>query len=405
MPVRSAKFCAALASVVLLATAAPASASPPKTLQVRADRILAAWPAGSVAIMDPTNGTLLYGKNPDKALPPASLLKMITAILVAERLHPDDSVRISAAAGHARDDQIAWREGATFTVDQVLHGMLMESSNGAAIALAQKMFGSMAAFTSAADLRARQLGATHTTIRDPSGLDAAGQHASARDLALIASAFLKIPWLAHVAVTKTYALPWPDTRSATFANLDRFVTSYPGAVGVKNGFTSYAGNCVAAAATRGGKTLIVVVLNGTHVYDTAARLMDAGFATATISAWSPDPLPSELATAAPVGDAVTPSVDAVRALSATKTRDVATVAKQGGGSSLMTWIIVVLVLAYIARVAQIRRRKILRRRARRRARIEVTRKHIEQRYARPPRAPRTLDLRDPEQRQSSTMWR
>ena len=80
--------------------------------------------------------------------------------------------------------------------------------------------------------------------------------------------------------------------TATFANLDRFVTRYPGAVGVKNGYTSVAGNCVAAAATRDGKTLIVVALNGPRIYDTASQLMDAGFATATIGTWHPDPLPS-----------------------------------------------------------------------------------------------------------------
>jgi hypothetical protein len=145
--------------------------------------------------------------------------------------------------------------------------------------------------------------------------------------------------------------------------------------------------------------LIVVVLNGTHLYDTAGKLMDAGFATSTIGSWSPDPLPTPIET-------VTPSVDAVRVLSTTKTHDVATVQRQGGGSSILTWIIVLLVLAYVGRVAQIRRRKVLRRRARQRARIEATRARIEQRYARPPRQPRTLDLRDREedQQRSSAFW-
>src|SRR5438874_8899218 len=263
---------AAAVTIVVLSTAVPASAAAaPDALHVRAERVLSSFPASAVAIADPTNGRLLYGKRADTPLLAASLLKMVTAILVAERLHPDDLVTISAAAGRARDDQIAWRQGATFTVDQVLHGMLMESSNGAAIALAQRVAGSLPAFARLANARAARLGATHTRIVDPSGLDAPGQHASAHDLALIASAFLKIPWLAHVAVTKDYSMPWPDGTTATIGNLDRFVNVYPGAVGVKNGYTSAAGNCVAAAATHGGKTLIVVVLNASHVYDTAAR--------------------------------------------------------------------------------------------------------------------------------------
>src|SRR5579864_1019238 len=210
MPGRS--WCAAAAiCVVLSAGTPPASAAPaPDALHVRADKILTTLPANAVAILDPTTGKLLYGKRADTPLPAASLLKMITAIVVAEHLKPDDTLTISYAAGHARDDQIAWREHAQFTVDQVLHGMLMESSNGAAIALAQRVAGSLPAFARMATARARELGATHTVLVDPSGLDAVGQHASARDLALIAAAFLKIPWLAHIAVTKKFDVPWPE---------------------------------------------------------------------------------------------------------------------------------------------------------------------------------------------------
>lgn len=380
MPGRS--WCAAAAAVVVLATAVPATAAAPDALHIRADRVLTSFPASGVAIMDPTDGQLLYGKRPDTPYPAASLLKMVTAILVAERLHPDDTVTISPAAGHARDDQLAWRQGATFTVDQAIHGMLMESSNGAAIALAQRVAGSLPAFARMANARAAQLGATHTKIVDPSGLDAPGQHASARDLALIASAFLKIPWLAHVAVTKNYSMPWPDGTTAKLGNLDRFVNVYPGAVGVKNGYTSVAGNCLAAAATHKGKTLIVVVLNASHVYEAAAHLMDAGFATSTIGTWAPDPLPVEVA---PV-EAVGPSAFAKR----TEVDPVQHV----GGHSIFPWIIATLVLAYGARVVQIKRRKLRRKRAQRRARIEATRAQIETRYAKPMSTPRTLPLRD-----------
>jgi len=393
MPGRS--WCAAAAVFVVLGIAAPAAASqPPDALHVRADKVLASLPASAVAIMDPTNGRLLYGKRADTPLPAASLLKMVTAIIVAEHLRPDDTLTISPAAGHARDDQIAWRQGATFTVDQVLHGMLMESSNGAAIALAQRVAGSLPAFARMATARAHQLGATHTILVDPSGLDAAGQHASARDLASIASAFLKIPWLAHVAVTKSYTVPWPDNTTATFVNLDRFVNRYPGAVGVKNGFTSVAGNCVAAAATRGGKTLIVVALNGPRIYDTASQLMDAGFATATIGSWRPDPLPS-------VQELPATRVDTGRSLNDAYTP--ATATPKHGGHSLTKIFLAVLVLAYVARVMQIKRRKRRRRRAmraRRRARIEVTRRQIDARYSQRMSTPRVLSLRETEPRRS-----
>lgn len=400
MPARAG--CAAAAVFIVLATGVPAaSAAPaPDTLKARADQVLARLPASAVAIMDPTNGQLLYGKRADTPLPAASLLKMITAIVVAEHLKPEDTLTISYAAGHARNDQIAWREHAQYTVDQVLHGMLMESSNGAAIALAQRVAGSLPAFARMATARARKLGATHTVLVDPSGLDAVGQHASARDLAVIASAFLKIPWLAHVAVTKKFEVPWPESTTATFVNLDRFVNRYPGAVGVKNGYTSVAGNCLAAAATRGGKTLIVVALNGPHIYDTASQLMDAGFATAAIGTWHPDPLPS-------AAEAVSPSADVVRSLKdeTASTVPAATTTAKPHGHSVFKIFVFLLVLAYVARVMQIRRRRIRRRRAmrdRRRARIEITRRQIEARYSQRMSPTRTLDLRDTEERRPRT---
>jgi D-alanyl-D-alanine carboxypeptidase len=401
MPGRS--WCAAAAVFFVLATGVPAaSASTPDALAARANTILTSLPASAVAIVDPTNGRLLYGKRADTPFPAASLLKMVTAIVVAQKLQPQDTLTISEAAGRARDDQIAWRQGATFTVDQVLHGMLMESSNGAAIALAERVAGTLPAFARMANARARQLGAQQTVIVDPSGLDAPGQHATARDLALIASAFLKIPWLAHVAVTKTYSLPWPDGTTAQFHNLDRFVNQYPGAVGVKNGYTSFAGNCVAAAATRNGKTLIVVALNGPHIYDTASRLMDAGFATATIGTWQPDPLPTEVApgvaAAATPAAATTaePTANAAATTTAAATAEPTATVKHHR-HPLLKLVVFVLALAYVARFVQIRRRKIRRRRAmraQRLARVEVTRKQIEARYSQKVRAPRALPLRE-----------
>src|ERR1041385_8331397 len=118
MPGRS--WCAAAAIVVVLVSGRPAAeAAPgPAALAARADKVLTTLPAAAVAIMDPTNGRLLYGKRADTPLPAASLLKMITAIVVAEHLKPDDTLTISYAAGHARDDQIAWRQNAQYTVDQ-----------------------------------------------------------------------------------------------------------------------------------------------------------------------------------------------------------------------------------------------------------------------------------------------
>jgi D-alanyl-D-alanine carboxypeptidase-like protein len=181
-----------------------------------------------------------------------------------------------------------------------------------------------------------------------------------------------VPWLAHVVATKDFPVPWPDGTTAHFGNIDRFVNEYPNAVGVKNGYTTLAGNCVAAAAVRDGKTLVVVVMNDPHVYDTAAHLMDAGFESGVpIGTWKPDELPQQVA----------PSVDAVRNLAVAKTQDV--VEPVIHHHFPLRLVVAGIVLLWGARVIQIRRRRIRRRRAQREARMAARRARVDQLYVGP----------------------
>lgn len=231
-----------------------------------------------VAIYEPSTNRFLYSSRAQTPLPPASLTKMVTALLVSQRLKPTDTLRISWAAANARADEIRWPRGARFTVDQVLHGMLIQSSNGAAIALAERVAGSVPSFIPILNAKARSLGAVHTHFVDPHGLDARGQYATAHDLALIAGAVLRDAWLARVVQTRRYATPWPGGGRMAFHTLNQFLSNYDGAIGVKTGHTSGAGTCLAAAATRHGVTLITVILHasGDITADTR-RLMNYGF--------------------------------------------------------------------------------------------------------------------------------
>jgi D-alanyl-D-alanine carboxypeptidase (penicillin-binding protein 5/6) len=274
----------AAAVLVTLATLAPALATASQPPQ------RPALEARSAAVLDPRSGRLLYDLAADVPVPPASLAKMIVALLAAERLTPVEPVRISRAAARARADTLLWREGASFSVETLLHGMLMESSNGAAIALAERLAGSIAAFGPMADARAAALGATRSRFVDPSGLDAPGQYSTAHDLAVLAWAVLREPRLAAIVRTRAYPVSWPDGTTVVFHARNGFLRRYPGAIGVKNGFTSAAGNCVAAAAIRGGVVLVAVVMNDRLVYDDAARLMDLGFGLAPASPATGDPL-------------------------------------------------------------------------------------------------------------------
>ncbi|MFN2615423.1 MAG: D-alanyl-D-alanine carboxypeptidase family protein [Actinomycetota bacterium] len=319
--------------------------------------------AHSAVILDPRDGSFLYQKDPNLRRPPASLAKMVTALVVADKLKPDDTVQISHAAATADADQIRWPEDAVFSVDQVMHGMLMTSSNGAAIALAERVAGSSAAFRALANARAKAAGATDTNLISPAGLDEDGQYSTAHDLALVARAVLANPWLRSIVATLQYVVPWPDGKTVLVHSIDKFLNRYPGAIGVKNGYTTQAQNCLAAAAVHHGVTLIAVALGSPSAYDDAARLMDIGFSLAHPRSSAADeapPAPVVTEVAAPSEE---PAVEATASSDpvATTTQTAAPVHH----SHAMMWFLFFLACAYGWRVVQIKRRRAARRRQRR----------------------------------------
>jgi D-alanyl-D-alanine carboxypeptidase (penicillin-binding protein 5/6) len=233
--------------------------------------------AQSWVVIDGGSGDVLAAHDADVPLYPASLTKMLTAQVVLDHAGLQEKVRISRAAATAPADHLSWPEGATFTVEQVLHGMILESSNGAAIALAEHVAGSEWAFAALMNNKARFLGATKSFWTNPDGLDAEGQLATARDLALIARAFMSHPVLARIAAARSYAVPWRGGRLVLHSR-NNFLTHYPGAVGVKPGYTSHALNCLAAAAVRKNRMLIAVVMHSSSSTADASRLLDTAFA-------------------------------------------------------------------------------------------------------------------------------
>lgn len=270
-------------AVLLALVPGPASADPDAALRIAPEDAAKAYGAAApraVAVYDVSGGRFLLERSARAEVPVASLMKMVAALVVAERAQPDEVVRISARAAGTAHDRLQWRQGASFTVNEVLHGMMLESSNGAAIALAEHVGGSVPGFARLANARLAQLGASGTTLVDPSGLDAPGQRSNARDMALVAAAVLQNEWLADIVSTRSFELPWPDGGRATFGNINEYVRRDPTAVGVKNGFTSSAGNTLAAASTRRGRTHVVIVLHSGEIYDTAKRLMDLAFEVA-----------------------------------------------------------------------------------------------------------------------------
>ena len=241
--------------------------------------------AKSAVLMDAETGIVLYTKNASEALPPASVTKIMTLLLVAEAIEKEsislvDRVLVSANAASMGGSQIFIKEGEEFTVEELLKSTVIASANDAAVALAETVAGSESAFVNLMNERAKELGMTNTTFENATGLDdtATNHVTSAYDIALMSRELLK-----YKTVTD-YSNIWQDNiRNGEFilTNTNRLVRYYDGCTGLKTGSTDKAGFCVSATAKRDGMHLIAVVMgaNTRNERNNAARAMlDFGFA-------------------------------------------------------------------------------------------------------------------------------
>ncbi|HVD15353.1 MAG TPA: hypothetical protein VNK73_13030 [Actinomycetota bacterium] len=276
-----------LAAVVALAVPAPAGAASPATLAApaTAKALAAGAPAAGprvasryAILVDAGTDQVLWGRNYNLARPPASLTKMMTVLLANASLPRRQMAVADRNAAVRPATRLALRPGQKILVEQALAAALIVSANDMAVLLADTSAGSIRRFSLAMDAESRRLGLRRSRWRVPDGLDTPGHVSSAYDLAILARAVLRDPWLARMVRTRHLAFVTPDGHRHTLTSRSRFLRDYPGAVGIKTGFTDDAGRCLAAAAARGGRTLIAIVLDSPDPPGDAARLMDWGFA-------------------------------------------------------------------------------------------------------------------------------
>ena len=244
-------------------------------------------------LVDPASGAVLWGRRSRTPAPPASLTKMLTALAVRASLHLDAVTVASRKAAAQPARRLAMRRGQRLTVEQALKALMIVSANDVAVMLAEAAGGSVARFAKAMDAESARLGLQASSWRNPHGLDAPGHRSTAFDLAILARAVLQDPWLAKVVRKRHAAFVSPGGRRHSLTARSRFLLGYRGAVGVKTGFTDDAGHCLAAAATRGGRTLIAVVLHSPDNTADAGRMLDWGFGrgrTARTGLRLPDPV-------------------------------------------------------------------------------------------------------------------
>jgi D-alanyl-D-alanine carboxypeptidase len=248
-----------------------------------ADRVHVTFkhPPRSGLLFDLDTGAVLWRRQPDRVLPIASLTKMMTALLVVERAPPDAKVRVTKEALAYKGSAVGvLPKGKRIKLETMLNGLLLPSGNDAAIALAQRISGTVAAFVAHMNERAGDLGLACTRFSSPDGFEDAGNHSCAIDLAEMARAVLDRPRLARIVERRRAVLPFPikGGRIYLFNNNPLLRTGYPGTIGIKTGFTDAAGRCLVAAARRNGRRLGVVLLHSPDPGKQATQLLNRGFA-------------------------------------------------------------------------------------------------------------------------------
>lgn len=236
--------------------------------------------AGAWLIADVGTGEVLATKAPHAQLRPASTLKTLTSLVLLPRLDKTDQIVGKYEDAAIEGSKVGVHPGLTYSVELLFQGLFLASGNDAVHALSTHDEGGLPATIARMNATAAHLGAFDTHVTDPTGLDADGQLSSAYDLALFARAGLARPDFRRYASTKVITYPLADNAGRyQVANQNRLLFSYPGAIGVKTGYTTLARNTYIGAATRDGHTLVVTMLNSPHgVTADAATLLDWGFA-------------------------------------------------------------------------------------------------------------------------------
>ena len=237
--------------------------------------------ANAAILVDAESGRVLYEKNPHVQLPIASTTKIMTALVVRDRLKLNDIATISKEAANVGEQSVGLVAGEKIKVEDLLWALLVLSANDAAYALAQQTAGTIPAFADMMNKKAKELGANDSHFMNPHGLDQSGHYSSAYDLSVMGRALLKDPVLAKMVGTKRHSIPMPTGHSGdlTLYGHNEILDVYPGANGIKTGYTGKAGFCLVASATKDEKTLVSVVLNSTHRASDTTALFNYGFAS------------------------------------------------------------------------------------------------------------------------------
>ena len=228
--------------------------------------------AQSAYVLDAVSGRVLYEKNSDERSLIASTTKIMTALIICEQCNVLDRMRIPKEAVGIEGSSMYLQEGEVLTLQELLYGLMLQSGNDAAVALAIYCGGTVEGFAELMNDKARNLGLRNTHFENPNGLDSPGHYSTARDLAVLAAYAMENPIFRKTVSTKSLML---GQRYLT--NHNKLLWRVEGADGVKTGYTRAAGRILVSSATRNDRRLIAVTINAPDDWNDHAALLENGF--------------------------------------------------------------------------------------------------------------------------------
>lgn len=249
----------------------------PRNFRKLADGELPLAAKGAV-VLDSYTGRTLYAKNADEPQYPASTTKIMTALLVIEAGNLEREVEVTEEDARVGESSLNIQVGERYSRRQMLFGLMLKSANDVAHALGRDNAGNVEAFGLKMTLRARELGATATSFRNPHGLHDAQHFTTPHDLALITRAALQQPFFRQVVATLEH--PWVTTLAVhPLRNHNRLLTQFPGCIGVKTGYTRPAQQVLASAALRETREVISVIMHSDKpgIWEDSKLLLTYGF--------------------------------------------------------------------------------------------------------------------------------
>jgi D-alanyl-D-alanine carboxypeptidase (penicillin-binding protein 5/6) len=266
-----------VAAVALAGLLAPAAASqtPAPSPTPKPGGVPSVQSAGAILVNASDDGQILFTRQATLQRAPASLTKVVTALVALDEFDVDDVVKTNSLVLQTHGSDLGLEPGMHITVRELLWALLLKSANDAGMALAAHHRAGYEHFIALMNQKARSLGAYDSQFRNPHGLDQVGHYSSARDMAIFARELLRDPLLASIVDAEEHTMTWKN-EPRTYGTHNKLIRQEPSVIGVKTGFTNNAGHCLISAATTPAGTLITVVMGSPNHYAETLSMFEYG---------------------------------------------------------------------------------------------------------------------------------